>query len=326
MFTRPLSSALCTSKTDLNCSSSSSSSLKEHEDGYFVNSTNCAESASEGQATVNKSGLPTWSSTPYRSLRLNFKFENIPVLCQGSAPALTLGDDDLHKDIHKGGGGVLNHKKKNSDGRKNSGQNTTIIDRSDVIRKSSAPMEEIYSWDPKSQLGEGGFGSVFLVTHKLTGLKRAAKRIPKATLKDDWGMLENEVKSMMELDHPHICRLFEYFEDKTDIYLILELLEGPDLFDRILETLQDPKKKRFNEYESGVILRHMLKAIFCCHSANIVHRDVKPENFMFLDKAPGAPLKMIDLGLANRGTNVDDMEGMRGTVAYMAPEMLKGEV
>lgn len=89
---------------------------------------------------------------------------------------------------------------------------------------------------------------------------------------------------MMELDHPHICRLFEYFEDKDNIYLILELCQGPDLFDKILEVLGDPKQRHFSELEAGVLLRHMLKAVFCCHSQNIVHRDIKPENFMFKKK------------------------------------------
>lgn len=73
------------------------------------------------------------------------------------------------------------------------------MDRSQIIRKSAHTLEDVYSV-PQSDdamasaaLGEGGFGSVFVVTHKDTGLRRAAKKIPKSTLKDEWGMLENEV-------------------------------------------------------------------------------------------------------------------------------------
>jgi len=141
-------------------------------------------------------------------------------------------------------------------------------------------------------------------------------------------MLENEINSMMDLDHPHICNLYEYFIDGEDVYLILELLEGKDLFDRMLEVFSDHKRdppNRFGEYEAGVLLRHMLKAVFCCHSANIVHRDIKPENFMFARKDdPNSDLKMIDLGLALRG-GPERMTEATGTVGYMAPEMIMGK-
>ena len=54
--------------------------------------------------------------------------------------------------------------------------------------------------------------------------------------------------------------------------LIFELCEGQDLFDRILDVLQNTKEKRFSEKEAGRLARHMLKSIFCCHSMGIVHR------------------------------------------------------
>ena len=118
---------------------------------------------------------------------------------------------------------------------------------------------------------------------------------------------------MLLLDHPHICTLYEYFveddsaavsldsfckpgdaanseSDCTDpedvvVYLILELLEGPDLFDYMLQVFRRKDGNgRFQEEDAALVLRYMLKSVLGCHSANIVHRDIKPENFMFQRK------------------------------------------
>ncbi|CAD7929675.1 unnamed protein product [Amoebophrya sp. A120] len=203
------------------------------------------------------------------------------------------------------------------------------IDRKEFIRKHSSQLDSEYSFS--SELGAGGFANVFLVTHKLTGQLRAAKRIHKSKLKGNWEMLENEVKAMQDLDHPHICKLYEHFEEEEYVYLILEYLQGVDLFEHMLNVFSDETHEpqgRFNEYEAAVLMRHMLKAVFCCHSSNIVHRDIKPENFMFANKVDATPdLRMIDLGLSKRDQQAGDgnITGVEGTLAYMAPEMLRGE-
>ncbi|CAD7962397.1 unnamed protein product [Amoebophrya sp. A25] len=204
------------------------------------------------------------------------------------------------------------------------------MDRGLYIRESVRRFEDSYSGE--KAIGEGGFASVFKCRHKLTGVNRAAKRISKEVLKADWGMFENEVRNLITLDHPHIVKLLEYFDDGKDIVLVFELCRGPDLFDRIVEVLR--KKGKFSNQEAGRLLKHMLKAVFCCHSLGIVHRDIKPENFMFASADKNSSLKLIDLGLsvstgAGAGgllkeTDEDCIEGERGTVAYMPPEMLAG--
>ncbi|CAD7926131.1 unnamed protein product [Amoebophrya sp. A120] len=196
------------------------------------------------------------------------------------------------------------------------------LDRGIFIRESTLQFEDKYQMAKEGQIGEGGFGAVFKCKHKGTGVLRAAKRIPKHVLQSDWAMFENEVKSLIALDHPHIVKLLEYFDDGKDVVLVFELCQGPDLFDRIVDVLKT--KNRFNKQEAGRLLRHMLKAVFCCHSLGIVHRDIKPENFMFASVDRNASLKLIDLGLSARSSGESDLEGQRGTVAYMPPEMIAG--
>merc|ERR1711904_488300 len=86
---------------------------------------------------------------------------------------------------------------------------------------------------------------------------------------------------------------------------------GPDLFDAIVETLQDKNrypKGRFTEWETGILLKHMLKAVYCCHAHKISHNDLKPENFVFSSNAEDSPLKMIDLGLAEKHEKKQQLE------------------
>lgn len=89
-----------------------------------------------------------------------------------------------------------------------------------------------------------------------------------------------------------MIKLYEYFEDDTNVYLITELCQGGELFDRIVE------KEYFCEAEAARLFRQILMALNYCHSINIVHRDLKPENFLFVDKTDASDLKIIDFGLS----------------------------
>ena len=86
--------------------------------------------------------------------------------------------------------------------------------------------------------------------------------------------------------------MYESFEDKSKIYIVMELCEGGELFDRIIET------GIFAESDALHIFTQIMLAINYCHSNKICHRDLKPENFLFLDKTKNSPLKIIDFGLS----------------------------
>jgi casein kinase I family protein HRR25 len=91
-----------------------------------------------------------------------------------------------------------------------------------------------------------------------------------------------------------VIKLFEYFEDERNVYLVQELCQGGELFDRIVEN------EYFTEILAAKTFRQILMALNYCHSQNIVHRDLKPENFLFYDKSEGSDLKIIDFGLSKR--------------------------
>lgn len=185
-------------------------------------------------------------------------------------------------------------------------------------------LEDVYCLE--EELGKGAFGTVYLARHKTLGHMRAVKRVSKAPpgQENRAPALMREIHALMDLDHPNIVKLVKYFDEGPDIYLVFELCEGPDLFDRIRASLR--AKRRTDEAEAASVLRQMLQALKCCHYHYMGHFDVKPENFMYQTKgAPGSSsgnLKMIDLGLSSAFKK--DRKEIRGTAEYMAPEVWQG--
>ena len=79
---------------------------------------------------------------------------------------------------------------------------------------------------------------------------------------------------LRQIDHPNVIKLYEVYECDRSICLVTELMEGGELFDRIVE------KKYFNEDEARQIIRILIDALDYCHSLGILHRDIKPENLL----------------------------------------------
>lgn len=165
-------------------------------------------------------------------------------------------------------------------------------------------------------IGEGGFGKVFEASHKVLNISRAVKRINKAKVQVE--LQRNEVSALLALDHPHIVKLMAYYDEDSFLYLVFERCHGPDLLQRI----KDAPEQRLSEYDASVALRHMLKALHCCHTQYRGHYDIKPENFMYAT-SDLKDLMMIDLGLSS-GFDCHQRNRIKGTVAYMAPEFWHG--
>lgn len=89
------------------------------------------------------------------------------------------------------------------------------------------------------------------------------------------------------MDHPNIIRLFEVFEDEKDLYLVMELCTGGELFDRII------KSGHFSERYAASIMKQILSAVAYCHANDVMHRDLKPENVLYSDPSPLSALKVI---------------------------------
>ncbi|CAD8060260.1 unnamed protein product [Paramecium sonneborni] len=166
-------------------------------------------------------------------------------------------------------------------------------------------------------LGQGAFGKVWKVTHKTTGLIRAIKQIKKSSIiKEEEQRLFSEMNILKNLDHPHIVKLFELFQDENNYYLVTEYLSGGELFDRI------KKMSSFSESIAADYIRQILLATLHCHEQNIVHRDLKPENIIFISEDPQSQLKVIDFGTSRKFDNQKQMSKRLGTPYYIAPEVL----
>jgi len=101
--------------------------------------------------------------------------------------------------------------------------------------------------------------------------------------------LRREIAIMKNLKHKNVVNLREVLQSETNIYIVLELITGGELFDRIV------KNKRFNEPQARFFFQQLMTGLIYCHSQNIAHRDLKPENLL-LDKDD--VLKISDFGLS----------------------------
>jgi calcium-dependent protein kinase len=166
-------------------------------------------------------------------------------------------------------------------------------------------------------LGEGSYGFVKVATRIEDSVQRAIKIIPKKRIKRP-ELLTREVSIMKTVDHPNIVKLYETYEDLQYIYLTMEICEGGELFDKIIEL------GRFSEQQACRLFLQMISAIAYLHSRDIVHRDLKPENFLFSQKSVDSNLKLIDFGLAKSIGLEKKMTTKTGTCYYVSPEILSG--
>ena len=192
-----------------------------------------------------------------------------------------------------------------------------------IISKNRMALTEEY--EPEDQLGEGGYGQVYLVRHKKMNLLRAMKVIP-VNSKTSGEKTDEEIELLKQLDHPNIVKLFEYFSDDDKYYLITEYCKGGDLFDLI------KKKRKFSELSAAYIMFQIFRALIYCHNTHhLVHRDIKPENIVVFRKNNAMEdlydVKLIDFGISKIFNKVEKNNDNRikGSLNYIAPEVLKGE-
>jgi len=131
--------------------------------------------------------------------------------------------------------------------------------------------------------------------------------------------LSAEILTLRSLHHPNIVSLYDVYITDDKIFIIMELMEGGELFDYVV------KKGTLTEDEASEIVRKVVSALVYLHQKNIIHRDLKPENLM-LSRTPRSPLdlqvKIIDFGLSKR-LETPLATSFLGTRGYLAPEMLQ---
>ncbi|KAK6477661.1 ribosomal protein S6 kinase alpha-4 [Huso huso] len=165
-------------------------------------------------------------------------------------------------------------------------------------------------------LGDGSFSVCRKCRHKQTGQEYAVKIISRRMESGT----QREVAALRLCErHPNIVRLCEVFQDQLHVYLVMELLSGGELLERIR------RKQHFSEAEASEIMRRLLSAVSYMHQSGVVHRDLKPENLLFADEGEDAPIKVIDFGFARLRPpeGAPPMQTPCFTLQYAAPELLR---
>ena len=201
-------------------------------------------------------------------------------------------------------------------------------------------------WRLGRTLGKGSTGRVRLAKHTITGKLAAIKIVPKIILNEDTNNIngngngngngnkgrkkrkpkvdenglpygiEREIIIMKLISHPNIMALYDVWENKNELYLVLEYVEGGELFDFLINN------GRLNEHDAVKYFRMIISGVSYCHKFNICHRDLKPENIL-LDK--NGRIKIADFGMAALETQHKLLETSCGSPHYASPEIVAGK-
>uniref|UniRef100_A0A8C9U9V2 Ribosomal protein S6 kinase n=1 Tax=Scleropages formosus TaxID=113540 RepID=A0A8C9U9V2_SCLFO len=188
------------------------------------------------------------------------------------------------------------------------------VARSAMMKDS--PFYMNYELDLKdSALGEGSFSICRKCAHKRTGQSYAVKIVSRRME----SQTQNEIAALKLCDgHPNIVKCHEVYHDQLHTYLVLELLQGGELLDRIR------CKRHFSETEASRIMRKLVSAVSHMHDVGVVHRDLKPENLLFMDESEASEIKIIDFGFARlKPPDNQLLKTPCFTLHYAAPEVLK---
>lgn len=161
---------------------------------------------------------------------------------------------------------------------------------------TSYQVEFFKKYDLKEVMGVGSTGTCHRCRRKSDSKDYACKIIDKRQIEVKFtGLLDQfyvEIRVLTDLKHPNIIALEDVFETADRIFIVMEVMNGGELFDYVVE------KGTLSENEASAIVRKITSAIFHMHSQGIIHRDLKPENLLLTEKGPNAEVKIIDFGLA----------------------------
>ena len=184
----------------------------------------------------------------------------------------------------------------------------------------------IFYEDTNNKLGEGAYGKVVKVRHKISKVLRAMKIIHKDKISlgsEEEEALINEINIVKSLDHPNIMKVYEFFNNNNCLYIISELLSGGELLDKINENGQ------LSEDVSAFLMKQIFSAVDFCHQKGIIHRDLKPENILIESEEEANKefftIKIIDFGTSGKLKNGEMFNLNVGTPLYISPEVLNNK-
>uniref|UniRef100_A0AAQ5XJG1 Protein kinase domain-containing protein n=1 Tax=Amphiprion ocellaris TaxID=80972 RepID=A0AAQ5XJG1_AMPOC len=166
-------------------------------------------------------------------------------------------------------------------------------------------------------LGKGQTGLVKLGVHCITGQKVAIKIVNREKLSESVLMkVEREIAILKLIEHPHVLKLHDVYENNKYLYLVLEHVSGGELFDYLV------KKGRLMPKEARKFFRQIISALDFCHNHSICHRDLKPENLLLDEKNN---IRIADFGMASLQVGDSLLETSCGSPHYACPEVIRGE-
>ena len=196
---------------------------------------------------------------------------------------------------------------------------------------SSPPEPAPQNWvadrfEIRELIGSGGLGDVYRAWDHHLNRAVAIKRVRMQVAQNDRKLVEQTWREAMTtacLQHPHIVTIFDYGIDAQGAYVVMELIEG--------ETLEDVIVRGPLQFEDFLrFAQQSLQAIVAAHALGLIHRDLKPGNFMIARTSPDAlfQVKILDFGLAKyldapQPQSIDHFNSLMGSVHYMAPEQFQ---
>ncbi|XP_072790453.1 myosin light chain kinase 3 isoform X4 [Taeniopygia guttata] len=184
-----------------------------------------------------------------------------------------------------------------------------------IVSVKQAEVTTSYSVCRHEVLGGGRFGQVHKCTEISTGLNLAAKiiKVKGAKEKEE---VKNEINIMNQLNHVNLIQLYDAFEAKNNITLIMEYLDGGELFDRITD-----ENYHLTELDAILFTKQICEGVHYLHQHYILHLDLKPENILCVNHT-GNQIKIIDFGLARRYKPCEKLKVNFGTPEFLAPEVV----
>lgn len=177
-----------------------------------------------------------------------------------------------------------------------------ILDRYDVVK----------------EIGQGGFSKVYLGVDKETKKEVAIKIISKSGSQNEASEVKKEVIIQREFESPYIVNIMAMAERADDFILVMEYVNGGELFDAIVNA------GSFSESDAANMIQQVLVGLKLLHDNGVVHRDLKPENLLLsVDDKGKTTVKIADFGLSGLIDNTEDMKKFCGTEGYAAPEIVK---
>uniref|UniRef100_A0A8C5WK91 Myosin light chain kinase 3 n=1 Tax=Leptobrachium leishanense TaxID=445787 RepID=A0A8C5WK91_9ANUR len=184
-----------------------------------------------------------------------------------------------------------------------------------IVSIKQAVLSSCYTVCQHEVLGGGRFGQVHKCVEITSGLRLAAK-IVKAKGSKDRDEVKNEINVMNQLNHVNLIQLYDAFECKNDLTLIMEYLDGGELFDRITD-----ENYNLTELDAIMFTKQICEAVYYLHQQYILHLDLKPENILCVSRT-GNQIKIIDFGLARRYKPREKLRVNFGTPEFLAPEVV----